>query len=183
MAGRSTRNRQSNRGQSPRGASRGFPRVARINEVMREVVADELERIDDDRLGLLTVTGVTVDPDLRHATVWLSALMATGGVGSMLAVVGEHRSALQAAISRQVRMKRTPLLQFAADPAITNGQRIEDVIRALPPRRIHPEDPEDVEAPDLEATGPEDIRDNHDDHDDHDDDDNRKAENVEGPSK
>lgn len=140
MAGRTTRNRQSNRGQSPRGASRGFPRVARINEVMREVVADELERIDDDRLGLLTVTGVTVDPDLRHATVWLSALMTTGGVESMLAIVGEHRTALQAAVNRQVRMKRTPLLQFAADPAITNGQRIEDVIRALPPRRIHPED-------------------------------------------
>ena len=141
MAGRPTRsgqsNRKSNRGQAPRGAARGFPRVARINEVMREVVADELERIGDDRLGLLTVTGVTVDPDLRHATVWLSALMSPGGVDAVLDVVGEHRSALQAAVNRQVRMKRTPLLQFSADPAITNGQRIEDVIRALPPRRVY----------------------------------------------
>ena len=53
-------------------SSRRYPRTARVNHVVHEVVADELERIDDDRLELTTVTGVEVDPDLRHATVWLS---------------------------------------------------------------------------------------------------------------
>jgi ribosome-binding factor A len=142
MAGRSSGSRQSSRGSQSthRGSTRNYPRVARINEVMREILAEELERIDDDRLGLLTITGVTVDSDLRHATVWLSALLHEGRVEAMLAAVNEHRAPLQTAVARQVRMKRTPMLQFAADPAITNGQRIEDVIRALPPRREHPED-------------------------------------------
>jgi ribosome-binding factor A len=152
MAGRSSGNRQSSRGQSQQRHSRNYPRSARINEVLREIVAEELERIDDDRLGLLTITGVTVDSDLRHATVWLSALMHEGGVDSMLAAVNEHRAPLQTSIARQLRMKRTPLLQFAADPAITNGQRIEDVIRALPPRREHPEDETEGETHDeIEA--------------------------------
>ena len=101
---------------------------------MREVIADQLERIGDDRLGLLTITGITVDPDLRHATVWVSALFADDGVDALLSIVNEHRVPLQAAVAREVRMKRTPQLHFAADPAITNGQRIEELIRALPPR-------------------------------------------------
>ena len=61
------------------GTSRGMnqrrsPRSARVNEVLREVIADELERIDDERLGVTSVTSVDVDPDLRHAAVYLSSL-------------------------------------------------------------------------------------------------------------
>jgi ribosome-binding factor A len=48
--------------------------MARVNEVVREVIADELERLSDPRLGLVTVTGVDVSADLRHATVYYSAL-------------------------------------------------------------------------------------------------------------
>jgi ribosome-binding factor A len=103
-----------------------YPRTARLNHVIQEVVADELERIDDDNLGLLTVTGVHVDPDLRHATVWLSSLSSTGE-----AVLGRHRGRLQSAIGRQMRLKRTPELRFRADPAVETGQRVEDILRAL----------------------------------------------------
>ena len=57
-----------------RGSVRRYPRMARVNEVVREVIADELERLSDPRLGLVTVTGVDVSADLRHATVDYSAL-------------------------------------------------------------------------------------------------------------
>jgi ribosome-binding factor A len=91
-------------------------------------VAEELERIgeDDPRILLLTVTAVEVDPDLRHARVWL------GSLGEETAeALEEQRSRLQAAIARQVRLKRTPLLTFGADPAIASAARIEDIIRGL----------------------------------------------------
>jgi len=112
---------------SPTGGHR-YPRVARVSQLLREVVADELERIgeNDAGLGLLTVTGVDVDPDLRHATVWLSSLSEEAAA----ALAGE-RVRLQAAIAAQVRLKRTPLLDFAADPAVAAGNRIEDIIRGL----------------------------------------------------
>ena len=57
-----------------RGSVRRYPRMVRVNEVVREVVADELERLSDPRLGLVTVTGVDVSNDLRHAVVYYSAL-------------------------------------------------------------------------------------------------------------
>jgi ribosome-binding factor A len=97
-----------------------------VNELVREVVAEELERIDDERLELVTVTGVDVEPDLRRATVWFTSL--TENVDEVLA---EHRVRLQAAIGRQVRMKRTPELAFRRDPAILSGRRVEDILRNL----------------------------------------------------
>jgi ribosome-binding factor A len=105
---------------------RRYPRTARVNELVREVVAEELERIADERLELVTVTGVDVEPDLRRATVWFTSL--TDGVDDVLA---EHRVHLQAAIGRQVRMKRTPELVFRRDPAIAGGRRVEDILRKL----------------------------------------------------
>jgi ribosome-binding factor A len=102
--------------------------MARVNELLREVLAEELERLSDadDRLGLLTVTAVQARRDLRHATVLLASL--PDGAREALE---EDRVRLQAVIARQVRMKRTPQLAFAVDPAITAGSRIEDILRGI----------------------------------------------------
>ncbi|MBW3669326.1 MAG: 30S ribosome-binding factor RbfA [Actinobacteria bacterium] len=110
------------------GSSRRYPRTVRVNELLREIVAEELERMvdADPRLHLLTVTAVEVDPDLSRATVLLASIPEEAATA-----LGEHRKALQAAIGRQVRFKRTPQLAFEADPAIASGQRVEDILRGL----------------------------------------------------
>lgn len=116
----------SRRGNQPR-----YPRKARVGELLREVLAEELEKVsdEDDRLPLLTITAVDPDPDLRHAKVLLSSL--PEGVAPVLE---EHRHRFQAAIGRQVRMKRTPLLSFHVDPGVQTGQRIEDILRTITPQ-------------------------------------------------
>ncbi|MDP9453654.1 MAG: 30S ribosome-binding factor RbfA [Actinomycetota bacterium] len=111
-----------------------YPRVARVNELCREIVADELERIDDDRLDLVTVTHVDVEPDLRHATVEFSRLgEAEDAAAEALA---EHRVRLQAAIARQARLRRTPELAFRLDRAILAGARIEQLLREQAARPV-----------------------------------------------
>lgn len=112
-----------------RGTTRRYPRTARIDKVLQAVVADALERTDDDRLGLLTVTGIHTDPDLRHATVFY-ATRAKGDEAEVTEALEEARISVQAAIGRQVRMKRTPLLRFERDPAMDAGWRIEEILRA-----------------------------------------------------
>lgn len=110
------------------GNSRRYPRTARVNEVLREIVAEELERIggEDERLYLATVTAVEADPDLRQATVLLASISEDAAVA-----LEENRIALQSAIGRQVRLKRTPRLAFEPDPAIASGQRVEEILRGL----------------------------------------------------
>lgn len=111
-----------------RPGSRRFPRMARVNELVREVVAEELERLADvdERLELVTVTAVEVEQGLRRAKVWLSSMSDPASVALL-----EHRGRLQAAIGEQVRLKHTPQLSFAADPAVASGQRVEEILRGL----------------------------------------------------
>lgn len=111
-----------------RPGSRRYPRIARVNELVREVIAEELERVtdSDERLALVTVTAVEVDPDLRHAKVLLSSM--PPGADEALE---QHRARLQSAINRQARLKRTPQLSFLPDLAVESGRRVEDILRDL----------------------------------------------------
>jgi ribosome-binding factor A len=125
--------------------------MARVNEVLREVLAEaiELEAGSDPRLELLTVTAVRCDPDLRHATVLLASL--PGPAGEALA---EVRARLQAAIAREVRIKRTPQLSFEADPAVSYGERVESILRELRSSGELP-DAQAAEGQGPEVEGPE----------------------------
>lgn len=107
---------------------RHYPRMARVNEVLREVLADEIELVagSDPRLELVTVTAVSCEPDLRHATVLLASLPEPAHTALV-----EARTRLQAAVAHQVRLKRTPLLRFEADPAVAHGERVEEILRAI----------------------------------------------------
>lgn len=112
--------------------AREFPRTARLNHLIHEIVADEIERIDDERLGFLTVVAVEVDPDLRHATVWYSSLSDDGDEDSELAeALEENRRHVQAAIARQARLKRTPGLAFKPDPVLRQAERVESILRDI----------------------------------------------------
>jgi ribosome-binding factor A len=105
-----------------------FPRSARVNEVLREVLAEALERLadTDDRLALLTITGIETDPDFRRAKVLFASLGDEGRDA-----LEEARVRLQAVVASQARLKWTPQLSFAADPVIATGQRVEDLLRRL----------------------------------------------------
>jgi ribosome-binding factor A len=127
------------RGFAAPGAStggRGFARTDRVNESLREVIAEELEEIDDERLEMVTVTGIDVEADFHQAVVYYSALTASlrseSAEAEVAEALDEHRIRLQAAIGRQVRLKRTPLLTFRPDPAISEGAKIDHIIRSLP---------------------------------------------------
>ncbi|HUZ09218.1 MAG TPA: 30S ribosome-binding factor RbfA [Acidimicrobiales bacterium] len=105
-----------------------YPRALRVNQVLRQVLAEEIERLADadERLRLLTITSVDTSADLRNATVFV------GTLGSDAAdALEERRPHLQRHLGREVRMKRTPKLRFAADPAVSAGARVEEVLRRL----------------------------------------------------
>ncbi|MDE0235776.1 MAG: hypothetical protein OXN95_00955 [bacterium] len=51
-----------------------YSRSARLGELLREIVASELARLDDDRLELASITGVETSVELSRATVFISAV-------------------------------------------------------------------------------------------------------------
>jgi ribosome-binding factor A len=113
------------------GNARDYPRTARVNELLREILADALEHIDDERIELVTVTAVRTEPDLRHALVYFDTLEGGETDARVVEVLGELRGRLQRAIAREARLKRTPELAFRPDPAVRGGERIDEILRDL----------------------------------------------------
>jgi ribosome-binding factor A len=109
-----------------RGAAHPYPRTARVNVLVRQVLATEIERISDgdERLRMVTITDVACSPDLKSAVVFCSSL-AEGAAEAL----EERRRSLQALLGREMRTKRTPQLSFAIDPSIEAGERIEAALR------------------------------------------------------
>ncbi len=112
-----------------------FPRSARVGETLREIIAEELVRIDDERLEFVTVTGIEVDNELNRARVFFDSLAGEEGDDEIVAALHDHRARLQSSIGRQIRAKKTPILDFAPDVALRSAERIDDILRADRERR------------------------------------------------
>jgi ribosome-binding factor A len=118
--------------------ARDYPRTARLNQLLQEIIAEEIERIEDDRLGFFTVVAVDVDADLQRATVWYSAVLPDATPipeddDDLVAGLEDLRRPLQAAVGRQARIKRTPELVFRADEVGRQADRVEAILRDLTP--------------------------------------------------
>ena len=105
-------------------------RMLRVNSTIREVLADEIERMNDTRLEFVSVTGVDTSPNLRAAVVYVDVLGEDDRDNALRALQGASKR-LQSALGLQVRMKYTPTLEFRMDPGVTGGQRIEQILRDL----------------------------------------------------
>jgi ribosome-binding factor A len=106
-------------------------RTDRVGEEFREILAQEILKLKDPRVGFVTVTGVKVTADLRRAWVFYTALgddKARAGTRAGLRSAQPH---LRSTIGRQVRLKYLPDLEFEEDQSIENGQRIDELIRKL----------------------------------------------------
>jgi ribosome-binding factor A len=126
-----------------------YARVARVNELVLQILADELERIGDERLELVTVMSVSVESDLRHAVVVVDNPDGAERDVEVLESLGEHRRQLQAAVAAQARLKRTPTLSFKPDEVTRSAARIESLLRAIPDTVVERPalDPEGVREP------------------------------------
>jgi ribosome-binding factor A len=108
-------------------------RMRRVNESVRQVLAETLPELKDPRIGLVTVTGVDTTPDLRHATVFVSVLGSARKRRATLDGLAAAHGVLQARLGRQLRMKRTPQITFEYDPSVEHGVRMTRLIDELAP--------------------------------------------------
>jgi ribosome-binding factor A len=117
-------------------------RMRRVNESVRNVVAEGLGELKDPRIGMVTVTGVVVSPDLGEARVFVSVIGSEKKRAATLSGLESARGVLQAKINRELHLRRTPTLTFAYDDSVERGVRmtklIDDLAAELPEQK--PED-------------------------------------------
>jgi ribosome-binding factor A len=109
--------------------------MRRVNEAVREVVSTHIaEDLKDPRIGFVTVTGVETSADLRSARVFVSVLGGEEELDEAMAGLASARGFLQSQVGAELRMKRTPTLDFVHDNSIDTGMRIERLISEVVPR-------------------------------------------------
>jgi ribosome-binding factor A len=111
-------------------------RPGRVSEEFREILAEEIPKLKDPRIGFVTVTHVRVTPDLRMARVFYTAMGDEKERRATAAGLRSARAHLRQVIGGQVRIKTLPDLQFEEDRSIEAADRIDRLIRGL-----HEEEP------------------------------------------
>ncbi len=104
-------------------------RMRRVNEAVREVVSARVaEGLRDPRIGFVTVTSVDTSSDLRHARVYVSVLGDEHERADTLAGLQSAHGLLQRSVAAELRLKRTPTLEFVPDDSIDRGMRISELL-------------------------------------------------------
>ncbi len=109
--------------------------MRRVDEAIREVIGDAVAgELKDPRVGFVTVTDVRTSADLRHARVYVSVLGEQGHSSdeeqraATLAGLESAHGFLQGCIARELRLKRTPTLEFNYDHTTDKAMRVEELL-------------------------------------------------------
>ena len=106
-------------------------RMSRVNEAVREVLSDAMKLLKDPRVGFVTVTDVRTSPDLRQAKVYVSVLGTDDERAATMDGLASAHGVLQTAVNRELRMKRTPTLDFVYDDTAERADRLERMLAEM----------------------------------------------------
>lgn len=105
-------------------------RLRRVDEAIRQVIGQALAgELKDPRVGFVTVTDVRTSPDLRHAHVHVSVLGDEHEREGSLQALRSAHGFLQRRIAGELRLKRTPTLEFHYDATTDTAMRIEALLQ------------------------------------------------------
>jgi ribosome-binding factor A len=102
-----------------------------VAEEFREILAEEIPRLKDPRVGFVTVTHVDVSPDLRKARVFYTVMGLDKDHRRTRAGLQSARTHLRAVLGHQVRMKFTPDLEFEEDVGLTQVERVTELLKEI----------------------------------------------------
>jgi ribosome-binding factor A len=108
-------------------------RADRVGEAIREEIATFLaESAKDPRIvGFVTVTGVEVSPDLRHAKVFVSVMGSEPEKLATFEGLASTASHLRSRVGRALRLRVAPEIQFREDESVARAARIESLLAGI----------------------------------------------------
>jgi ribosome-binding factor A len=112
---------------------RNTRRSDRAAEAIREEIATFLaESVKDPRVvGFVTVTGVDLTPDLRHAKVFVSVMGTDAEKEATFEGLASTASHLRSRVGRALRLRVAPEIQFREDLSVARAARIESLLAGI----------------------------------------------------
>lgn len=110
---------------------REFKRTDRVADQLQQELAVLIQReVKDPRLGMVTVSGVTVSRDLGYADVYITLLGDDDAarIKENLAVLKRAGGFLRSQIARRIKLRHVPELRFHYDESVTRGHKLSSLI-------------------------------------------------------
>ena len=108
-----------------------YKRSQRVSDLLRKEIADIIvHRLKDPRIGFITVTGVDVTDDIKMARVYVSVFQDEERK-TTLEILNSAKSFIRSELSRRLRMKFIPSIEFRLDTSIEYGNRIESLLKEI----------------------------------------------------
>jgi len=108
-----------------------FKRSRRVGDLLREEIADiVIHRLKDPRIGFITVTGVDVTDDIKIAKVYVSILK-DEEKKTTLEILNSAKSFIRSELSKRLRMRLIPSIEFRLDVSIEHGNRIDKLLSEI----------------------------------------------------
>jgi ribosome-binding factor A len=125
-------------------------RPERVAQMVQQLLGEIFARgMRDPRIGLVTITGVKMSPDLREARVYWTVHGDAEQRKHTAKGLENARRYLRHEIGLELKLRVTPDLHFTYDEAIDRGERIEQLIRQVHQERDAAADAE----PEAEGRG------------------------------
>lgn len=123
---------------------REFPRARRIEEQLKRLLSELVRReVKDPRVGLITITAVSVTRDLTHAKVYFTPFAGIGDAETALEALQHAAGYLRIQVRNQMRLRTAPELVFQLDDSLERGARlstlIHDAVESDRSRHVEPE--------------------------------------------
>ena len=110
---------------------REFKRTDRVGDQLQKELAVLIQReVKDPRLGMVTVSGVTVSRDLGYADVYVTLLGEDSPerIKENLKVLKQAAGFLRSQIARRIKLRHVAELRFHYDESVVRGQRLSSLI-------------------------------------------------------
>lgn len=108
-----------------------YKRTQRLNILLREEIADlVMRKVKDPRLGFVTITDVEISSDLKTAKVFIS-IMNDDDIDINMEILNSAKGFIRSELSKRVRLKYIPSLEFKIDKSIRHGGRIDELLREI----------------------------------------------------
>ena len=105
------------------------PRIARVgDQIQRELAAILRTELKDPRVGMITLTGVEVSPDLAHAKVYFTTLLEEKERRETLNGLARASGFMRSLLGKRLKTHQVPELHFEYDASVERGVRLSKLI-------------------------------------------------------
>jgi len=109
-----------------------FQRSDRVSNLIHRALSDIIENdLRDSRIGMVTVTGVKLEKDLKNARVYISVLGDDKTIELSIEALNNASGFIKSRLSKKVDLRNIPAIKFFYDSSMVDGMHIDKLLNRV----------------------------------------------------